>query len=286
MLILMMPSEAEPRLVVPEKPVLAGEEIEVAVVVGEPPRYIATEQVASLCTDDPHGGGREFRLWAGSASDGPGWAALEGPWLEGGGRLQRPSTFRIPDVLASGRCWVEVSWVREDLLEPAAGQAVSGTTRGTIEVVGPTAPLAAVEEAPSLELDGDPVVGGELKGTVVGTVRGRLPLLEGVAVLEHREPQRWQRVATLFAGRGGRPPHWLPAGKGWFGYGPGTAGEQLFQIPPDLPPGEYRVAVRYRADPPAVEDAEARDSVPGRAPLTKAWYGLLRSIVRIDGRLD
>lgn len=274
---MVMTSEGEPRLVVPEEPVLAGDEIEVAVVVGEPPRCIATEQVGSLCADDSCGGGWEFRLWAGSASHGPGWAALEGPWLQGGGRVSRPVTFRIPDVIASGRCWVEVSWVREDLLKPAAGQAVSGTARAMIEVVGPTAPLTAVEEAPSLELDGDPAAGREFTCTLVGTVRGLLPLLESVAALELREPQRWRPVATLFAGSAGRAPDSLPAGKGWFGYGPGMAGQQLFQLPPDLPPGEYRLAVRYTAEPAAVDNADAGDPAPGGAPSTKAWCGLLRA---------
>ena len=278
-------SEGEPRLVVPEEPVLAGDELEVAVVVGEPPRCVATEQVGALSTDDPSGGGREFRLWAGSASHRPGWGPLEGPWLDDGGRVPRPVTFQVPDVIVTGRCWLEVGWVREDLLEPAAGQGMWGTARAMIGVVGPTAPPAADQETPRLELAADATEGGEIRCTVVGTAQGRLPLLESLAALELREPQRWRQVATLFAGRAGRPAHWLPAGEGWFGYGPDTAREQVFRLPPDLPAGEYRVAVRYQAEPPAVVHVET--GTPGRTapPSTNVLYGLLRRSLRIDDRL-
>ena len=278
-------SEGEPRLVLPEEPVLAGEEFEAAVVVGEPPRCIATDQVGSLCTDEPSGAGREFRLWAGSASKGAGWAPLEGPWLDPGGRVPRPVTFQVPDVIATGRCWVEVGWVREDLLEPAAGQVMSGTARAMIEVVGPTAQPAAGQETPTIEFAGDAGEGGEIRCALVGAVRGRLALLESVAALELREPQGWRGVATLFAGRAGRPPDWLPAGEGWFGYGPGTAVEQVFRLPPDLPAGEYRVAVRYQAEPPAVDDVEPGDLAPGGPPSTKVWCGLLRRNFHIDDHL-
>jgi len=265
--------------------VLAGDEFEVAVVVGEPPRCIATDQVGSLCTDDPSGGGREFRLWAGSASDGPGWAPLEGPWLDRRGRVPRPVTFRVPDVIVTGRCWVEIAWVREDLLEPSA-QGMSGAARAPIEVVGPTAAPAAGQATPRIELAGDVAEGGDLRCTLVGTVRGRLALPESVAALEIREPQRWRRVATLFAGWAGRPPRWLPAGEGWFGYGPVTAGEQVFRLPPDLPTGEYRVAVRYQAEPPALDHVNTADSALAGPPSTRVWCGLLRRSFRLDDRHD
>ena len=261
---------------------LAGDEFEVAVVVGEPPHYVATDQVGSLCTDGPDGGGREFRLWAGSASHGAGWAPLEGPWLDGGGRVSRPVTFRVPVVIVNGRCWVEVGWVREDLLKPAADQRVSGMARAMIEVVGPTAQSEAGHETPRIEFAADAAEGGEIRCTLVGALRGRLPLLESVAALERREPQRWRRVATLFAGREGRPPDWLPAGEGWFGYGPGTAGEQVFRLPPDLEAGEYRVAVRYQAEPQPAEDVKTGHHALGGLPSTRVWCGLLRRSFRID----
>ena len=275
-------SEGEPRLVVPEEPVLAGDEFEVAVVVGEPPHYVATDQVGSLSEVGPSEGHREFRLWAGSKSHGPGWAPLEGPWLEGVGRDSRPVRLRLPGVLATGRCLIEVVWIRHDFLKLAAGQRVSGTAQGIIDVVGPTAPPAAVQETPSLQLAGDAAGGDEFRCTLVGTIRGRLPRLESIAVLELREPQLWQRVATLFAGTAGRSPDWQAAGKGWFGYGPGTAQEQVFQLPPDLPTGEYRVAIRYKAEP-AVDHVETGDPGVCEPPSTSIWCGLLRKSFRIGG---
>jgi len=193
-------------------------------------------------------------------------------------------TFQVPDVIVTGRCRVEVAWVREDLLKPSA-QNMSGTARTPIEVVGPTAPPVAGQETPRIEFGGDVAVGADLRCTLVGTVRGRLALLESVAALEIREARRWRRVATLFAGWAGRPPRWLPAGEGWFGYGPVTAGEQVFQLPPDLPTGEYRVAVRYQAEPRAVDPVETEDPALAGPASTRVWCGLLRRSFRIDDRL-
>lgn len=274
--------EGEPRLVVPDEPVLAGDEVEVAVVVGEPPRCVATDQVGSLSEVGPSESDQEFRLWARSASHGPGWAPLEGPWLEGVGRAAQPVTFRVPDVLATGRWLMDVTWIRHDFLKLAAGQRVSGTAQGIIDVVGPTGTPVVVQETPSLELAGDAAGGDEFSCTLVGTMRGRLPLLESIAVLELREPQGWQRVAALFASSAGRPPNWQPAGKGRFGYDPDTAQEQVFQLPPDLPTGEYRVAIRYKAEP-AVDHVETGDPGFREPPSTSTWCGLLRRSFRIDG---
>lgn len=135
--------------------------------------------------------------------------------------------------------------MREDLFEPAAGQGMSGTARAVVDVVGPTGPPVVVEETPSLDLAGDAAEGDEFRCTLVGRVRGRLPLLESVAALELRQPQQWRSVATLFAATADRAPNWLPAGKGWFGR-TNRDSEQVCRLPPDLPTGEYRVAIRYR----------------------------------------
>lgn len=72
---------------------------------------------------------------------------------------------------------------------------------------------------------------------------------------------------------------------GWFGYRPGTAGEQVFRLPPDLPTGDYRVAVRYQADPPAMDQFENGHPTLSGPPSTSVWCGLLRRSFHIGDRL-
>ena len=96
----------------------------------------------------PGTAGSRLARSVGSCSNANVRAPRDGLWVDGGGRVPRPVTFQVPDVIVTGRCWLEVGWVREDLLEPAVGQGMSGTARAMIEVVGPTAPPAVDQEKP------------------------------------------------------------------------------------------------------------------------------------------
>ncbi len=277
------PEGGEPRLVLPETPILAGDPLEVAVVVGEQARYIATATVASFFGPSCGPGTvAEFRLWAEQPEFDPGWGPVEGPWLENHGRVCQPVVFRVPEVLESGAWWLEVPWVREDLLHPPPGKRLFGRARGRIDVVGPTAPDGSIPPPPILALTGAPTPGAHLRCTLIGNVAGRVPRPENWAWLELRTTDGWKAAASLFAGHNGREPHWLPAGEGFFAYGPRAADEQVFRFPNGLAPGDYRLVVRYAAEP--LDRVEGPAGLGG-APPGKVWHGLLRRNFRIGDDL-